>query len=73
MEENAAEKTRYNRYVGCPGCGKPISLDLQLSRIDSEVYMWFEGLCPECLHKVVDPMARARAELNEQAWKILAN
>jgi|GEM_PF-1079330 hypothetical protein len=73
MEENAAEKTRYNKDIRCPGCGEPLSLDLQLTRVEGELYMWFEGLCSDCLHKIVDPMTRRRAELSEEAWKILAN
>jgi len=73
MEENAAEKTRYTKYIGCPGCAKPLTLDLQLSRIDEGLYVWFEGLCANYQHKVVDPMPILRAELNDVAKKILAN
>ena len=73
MEENAAEKIRYTKYAGCPGCDHPISLDLQLSRIDESLYVWFEGLCADCQHKVVDPMPILRAELNDAAKKILSN
>jgi len=73
MEENAAEKTRHTKYVGCPGCGQPLALGLQLSRIDEALYVWFEGLCADCQHKVVDPMPILRAELNDVARQILSN
>ena len=73
MEENAAEKTRYTKYVGCPGCGQQLGLDLKLSRINEDLYIWFEGLCTDCQHKVVDPMPILRAELNDVARQILSN
>ena len=73
MEDNAAGKTRYTKYAGCPGCGQQLALDLQMYRIDEGLYVWFEGLCADCQHKVVDPMPILRAELNDVAKKILAN
>lgn len=63
MEENAAEKTRHMKYVPCPGCEQPMALDLQLRRMEDDLYVWFEGLCADCRHKVVDPMPLLRAEL----------
>lgn len=74
MEENAAEKTRYiMKYIPCPGCGQPMTLGLQLNRMDDNLYVWFEGLCNDCRHKVVDPMPILRAELNDVARQIMAN
>ena len=73
MEENAAEETRYMKNVPCPGCGHPMTLDLQLCRMEDNLYVWFEGLCADCRHKVVDPMPILRAELNDVVRQIMAN
>ncbi|MFO8100608.1 MAG: hypothetical protein R6U37_00350 [Dehalococcoidia bacterium] len=73
MEKNADKRTEYQKQIVCPGCGQPITLDLQLSRIDGDLYIWFEGLCPKCRHKVVDPMPISRIELNEAVRHILSN
>ncbi len=73
MDENTAKNTGYTKYIGCPGCGQPTALDLQLNHIDEDLYIWFEGLCADCQHKVVDPMPILKAELNEVARKILSN
>ncbi len=73
MEENAAEKTKYMEHVVCPGCGQQLELELQMSLIDECLYVWFEGICVDCQHKLVDPMPIVRADLNEAARKIIAN
>ena len=73
MEEERAEKTKYMKQVGCPGCGKPLALELMLSRMNGDLYAWFEGLCTDCCHKAVDPMPKLRAELSEIDKKIMSN
>ena len=50
-----------------------MAMDLKMNRIEGDLYVWFEGLCGECQHKVADPMPIVRAELNDVAKRILAN
>ncbi len=73
MEENATNKTGYTKDIGCPGCGQPLGMELKMQRIEDDLYMWYEGLCGECRHKVADPMPLVRAEPPDEAWKILSN
>jgi len=73
MEENALNKTRYTKYIGCPGCDQPMEMTLNLCQIEGDLYVWYEGLCDGCRHKVADPMPIVRAELNEVARKIMSN
>ena len=73
MEENTTNKSGYTKHIGCPGCGQSLEMGLKLCRIEGDVYMWYEGLCGECRHKVADPMPIVSAELNSEAWKILSN
>ncbi|MBM3133151.1 MAG: hypothetical protein FJZ95_09000 [Chloroflexi bacterium] len=58
MEEHATGKTRYLKFVGCPACGKQLTLELQLSKIGGDLYVWFEGMCGDCCHKIVDPLPK---------------
>jgi len=73
MEEHAAKQTRYAKNVPCPGCGQLLEMELVFSLIEGELYAWYEGLCKDCLHKVVDPLPKLKTELTETGWKILSN
>ena len=72
MEENATEKTKM-KYIGCPSCGQLRELELQLNRIDGDLYVWFEGLCPDCQHKLVDPMPLQIVQLNDSMKQMISN
>ena len=73
MEDNIAKENRYTKYIQCPGCAQPLELGLQLVRMDDDLYIWYEGLCSDCCHKVVDPMPILRAEFSDSARIIMAN
>ena len=73
MEENAAEKTRMMKYIGCPSCGQPRELELQMNRIEGNLYVWFEGLCSDCQHKLVDPMPLQVIQLNDSMKQMISN
>ena len=73
MEENAPNRSRHMKLIGCPGCGQAAEMDFNLCRISGDLYVWFEGLCKECQHKMADPMPIVRAELSEEVKKVLSN
>ena len=73
MEEDELEKTTFSKDITCPGCGKSLSLGLMLSKIEGALYVWFEGLCKTCCHKVVDPLPKIRVELNDVLRQIISN
>ncbi|MFO8009960.1 MAG: hypothetical protein R6U89_04010 [Dehalococcoidia bacterium] len=72
-EENSARETLHRENVMCPGCGRTLRLDMCLSRMEGILYIWFEGLCPDCCHKIVDPMPRAMVNVDEHLWKLISN
>ncbi len=76
MENYNADKTTYGENMCCPKCGKSLNLDLNLSMINGKLYVWFEGLCTDCLNVIVDPMPvlTAMPEENRRIlWRILSN
>lgn len=73
MEEDEIEKTTYSKDITCPGCGQSLSLHLSLSKIKGDIYVWFEGLCNTCCHKIVDPLPKVRVELNDMLRQIISN
>lgn len=73
MEDHTAKQTNHTEQVPCPGCGRILALDLNLSFIEEKLYVWFEGLCGECCHKVVDPLPKLRVELNDVVRQIISN
>ncbi|MDY6910914.1 MAG: hypothetical protein SVM79_00930 [Chloroflexota bacterium] len=74
MEEHAAKQTNHTKHVvPCPGCGQTLALDLNLSLIEGKLYMWFEGLCGECHHKIVDPLPRVGVAIDEMYKRMMSN
>ena len=76
MEEYNFDKMASEEEGCCPRCGQPLNLDLNMAMINGELYVWFEGICTDCLSSVLDPMPvlTAMPEENRRIlWRILSN
>ncbi len=76
MWDEGTDKTTYQEYVECPKCGAPLKLDINLTHMNGELYMWFEGLCLDCFDTVMDPMpvlTDITEENRRMIWRMLSN
>lgn len=73
MDENATGMTKPIEFVACPACGRTLELELQLSLREGDLYLWFEGDCRDCRHRVVDPLPRTDFDTLEMVGRIVLN
>jgi len=73
MEENKTGMTRHVEFVPCPACGRTLELELDHCLKDGDLYLWFEGVCKDCCHKVVDPLPRSDFDTLQMVGRIILN
>jgi len=73
MREEPINEKKHFKHVDCPGCQQPIKLEMRMELIDDSLFAWFEGICVDCCHKVVDPLPKVRLDLNEAVINIISN